>query len=406
MGSLGKIVGSIMLVMGTLIGGGVLALPIVGIGSGFLPVFCILVFLWALMLITGLLFLEVALAFPSGKNSFTSMAGKTLGYSGKIVTFISYLLLLYALIAAYTAGGGSLLSELGSFANIRISPAVSGIIFIVFLGSFVVRGVKTVDYLNRTFFSFKAVFLTLTLLLLTPYIDFSQPLLRGSQFRYIWAAAPIFLCAFGYHVLIPTLTHYLDRNVKTIRFVLFAGTFLTLLIYLYWLFETMGILTTEHLIRFVQKKGSTGEFISTIMNTINNQYVSWAVNGFANITITTSFLGVSLGLSDFLSDAFPRPPTWRGKMEIAVLTFLPPCLFAIFYPQGFILALGYAAICVAFSHVMLPALMVWRLRSKKIDSPYRVFGGSWLLLLVILIGAALIVLQILDRAHLLPVFGG
>ena len=89
-----------MLVMGTLIGGGVLALPIVGIGSGFIPILCLVLFLWALMIVTGFLFLEVTLSFPTGENSFTSMAYKTLGRGGKIITFISYLLLLYALVAA------------------------------------------------------------------------------------------------------------------------------------------------------------------------------------------------------------------------------------------------------------------------------------------------------------------
>ena len=91
---MGKIVGSVMLIMGTLIGGGVLALPIVGIGSGFIPVLGMLLFIWALMIVSGFLFLEVALALPTGENSFTSMASKTLGPSGKIITFVSYLLLL------------------------------------------------------------------------------------------------------------------------------------------------------------------------------------------------------------------------------------------------------------------------------------------------------------------------
>ncbi|MBF8263400.1 MAG: aromatic amino acid transporter [Parachlamydiales bacterium] len=402
---MGKIVGSVMLIMGTLIGGGVLALPIVGIGSGFIPVLGMLLFIWALMIVSGFLFLEVALALPTGENSFTSMASKTLGPSGKIITFVSYLLLLYALVAAYVAGGGSLLSKLFLLADIHVPPVFSGILFALFLGGFVIQGVKAVDYLNRTLFSFKSLFLVLTLLLLAPYVDFSKSLLKETQFQYIWAGAPIFLCAFGYHVLIPTLTNYLDRQAKKIRLVLVLGTFLTLLIYLFWLFDILGIISIESFREFIRQQGSTGEFISMIMNTVDNKYASFAVNGFANITITTSFLGVSLGLSDFLSDAFQSPQSMPGKIKISALTFLPPILFVIFYPQGFILALGYASICVAFSHVMLPALMVWRLRIQKIDSPYRVKGGFPLLLLVFLCGLILIALQILDWARLLPVLG-
>jgi len=403
--SFGKMLGSIMLVMGTLIGGGVLALPIVGIGSGFIPTFCLVLFLWALMIVTGFLFLEVTLSFPNEEISFTSMAYKTLGRAGKTITFISYLLLLYALVSAYVAGGGSLLSELFLLANVHIPSAYCSLIFVIILGSFVIHGVKAVDYVNRAFFSIKGTFLILSILLLTPYIDFSKPLLKESHFEYLWAGAPIFLCAFGYHILIPTLTNYLNRQQKSIRFVILVGSFLTMIIYLLWLFEILGILSIDDFSYFIKKQGSTGEFISIITNVIHSKWVNFAVNGFANITITTSFLGVSLGLSDFLMDALQRPKTMRGKIEISALTFLPPILFAIFFPQGFILALGYAAICVAFSHVMLPALMVWQLRKRKTPTSYQVFGGNPLLILVFVIGLILIALQVLDRWHLLPIFG-
>ncbi len=402
--SYGKMIGCIMLVMGTSIGGGILALPMVGIGSGLIPTFGMILFLWALVVLSGLLFLELTLSFPAGENNFTSIATKTLGRGGRIVTFISYLLLLYALVAAYIAGGGSLLSEFFILLNIYISPLYCGLIFLIVLGSFVIHGVKAVDYVNRTFFSFKAVFLILSLFLLAPYIDLSNPLLHESHFRYIWAAAPIYLCAFGYHILIPTLTNYLNHQPKTIRLVIILGTFFTFLIYLFWLFDILGIITIEHFRAFVKNQGSTGEFIAMIMEIVKNKWVSAAINGFANITITTSFLGVSLALYDFLDDALKRPKTLRGKTEISMLCFLPPTLFAIFYPKGFVLALGYAGICVAFSLIMLPALMVWQLRKKKLGSPYRVFGGSLLLFLVFFFGLALILLQILSRWIDLPIF--
>jgi tyrosine-specific transport protein len=402
--SFGKIIGCIMLVMGTSIGGGILALPIVGIGAGFIPTCALILFLWALIVLSGLLFLELTLSFPAGENDFTSIAHKTLGHSGRITTFISYLLLLYALVAAYIAGGGSLLSEIFLIMNWHISPSLSGLIFMIVLGSFVIHGVKAVDYVNRSFFSIKAIFLIFSLILLTPYINLSNSLIHDSHFRYIWAAAPIYLCAFGYHILIPTLTNYLHRQVRTIRIVILVGTLLTMLIYLFWVFEIIGIVSIEHFSAFVKNQGSTGEFISMIMSIVQNKWVSAAINGFANITITTSFLGVSLGLYDFLAGALKSPQTIRGKAKISILCFLPPMLFAIFYPKGFVLALGYAGICVAFSLVMLPALMVWQLRKKNLGSSYRVFGGSFLLFFVFFTGLALIILQILDRWQGLPVF--
>ncbi|MBI5346705.1 MAG: tyrosine-specific transport protein [Chlamydiae bacterium] len=397
-----KLIGSTMMVMGTLIGGGILALPMVGAGAGFLSTTFIVVFMWILMIITGFLFLEVNLAFKTKEVNFISMAYYTLGNTGRVITFISYIFLLYALVAAYIAGGGSLLTELLKLINIYVPSYVSSMVFVIVLGSVVFHGVKAVDYLNRSFLSLKAFFLVLSVILLMPHIDVANIINSNHHFKYILAGSPIFLCSFGYHILIPILAKYLGYEQKKTRLVIFLGTFLTLLIYMFWLFVTLGIVSIDNFIAFLNQKGSTGEFISMIMGLTKSKWANFALNGFVNITVTTSFLGVSLGLFDFLSDAFKRPKTTVGKLQTTFLTFFPPVIFALFYPKGFILALGYAAIAVAFSHVMLPAWMVYKLRKKKIKSPYRVWGGTPLLVCIFMIGLVLIVIQILSNFNLLP----
>ncbi|SUC05566.1 tyrosine-specific transport protein-2 [Pasteurella canis] len=47
-------------------------------------------------------------------------------------------------------------------------------------------------------------------------------------------------------------------------------------------------------------------------------------------------------------------------MILGILTFLPPLLFAFFYPQGFVLALSYAGQMFAFYAVVLPVALVGR----------------------------------------------
>ncbi|HBS51449.1 MAG TPA: tyrosine transporter TyrP, partial [Coxiellaceae bacterium] len=66
--------------------------------------------------------------------------------------------------------------------------------------------------------------------------------------------------------------------------------------------------------------------------------------------------------------------------------------------------LSYAAIFVTILEIILPALMVYKLRYAKnaVVQSYRVFGGKWLLFAVAIIGVALIVIQILINLHLLP----
>src|SRR5579863_4183924 len=99
-----KTIGGILLVAGTTIGGGMLSLPITTAKSGFVYSTFLFIVCWALMTFTAFLTLEVNLCFP--KNShIVSMAKQTLGKPGEWIAWSAYLLLLYAVVSAYIAGG-------------------------------------------------------------------------------------------------------------------------------------------------------------------------------------------------------------------------------------------------------------------------------------------------------------
>ncbi|MGL5799711.1 MAG: aromatic amino acid transport family protein, partial [Plesiomonas sp.] len=90
------------------------------------------------------------------------------------------------------------------------------------------------------------------------------------------------------------------------------------------------------------------------------------------------------------------------------LTFIPPVLFALFYPQGFILALGYAAIPLAILALLLPAAMVRKARQQAQQKPYayQVMGGTAGLALVAVLGLFVIAVQIASASGLLPTVAG
>jgi len=333
------------------------------------------------------------------------MAFRTLGNSGKLLTVFSYLILLYSLVAAYVSAGGSLLSELLQLMHIHLPVVMGCLIFVLILGGVVFKGINAVDYLNRFFFSLKGILLVLVIALAVPKIEWTNLALAAHSSKYLLAAAPIFLCAFGYHILIPVLSEYLNYEKKQIQLVFFFGSFFTWLLYILWLAVTMGIIPLDGFFQLARQKGSVGEFVSLFSDFVNSKWLESAIHGFANITVVTCFLGVSLGLFDFLADLLKKPKNFLGKLQITFFTFIPPIVFAIFYPKGFILALGNAAICVAFSHVMLPAWMVFQLRKKKIKSSYRVSGGHFLLGIVFWVGLLLIVLQLMADISLLPILG-
>lgn len=91
-----------------------------------------------------------------------------------------------------------------------------------------------------------------------------------------------------------------------------------------------------------------------------------------------------------------------GRITLGLLTFIPPLLFALFYPKGFILALGYAGQMFAFYAVVLPAALVWRVRKLHPNLPYRVLGGSALLIISALLGILITMIPFVMKAGYLP----
>ena len=51
------------------------------------------------------------------------------------------------------------------------------------------------------------------------------------------------------------------------------------------------------------------EFITDLEMLLPDKWVNWAINAFSDVAMTTSCLGVSLGLFDFLADGLSRKKT-------------------------------------------------------------------------------------------------
>lgn len=127
---------------------------------------------------------------------------------------------------------------------------------------------------------------------------------------------------------------------------------------------------------------------------------------FADLALLTSFLGVSLGLFEFMGDTLRKPGATKSRIRASIVTYTPPLIFALFYPQGFIMALGYAAIALAVLAIFLPIAMVTKVRQKKTDSQYyQVLGGKPALIFTGIVGFIIVTAQLLITVGVLPALG-
>ena len=408
--NINKFIGSTMILLGTTVGAGMLALPTICAAAGFPMALALMIFTWALATITGIMVIEINLAFTTHACSFNTMAEQILGNFGKVITWISYLFLLYVITIAYITGeSDTVTTTLKLMLNIDLPNWSIAVLFTLILGTAVFWSTESVDYFNRGLMSIKGLLLILTLALIMPHVDINKLIAaqKTTTAKYLLVAAPTFLTAFGYQFIVPSLRIYIGAKPKQLKWIVILGTTLALLFYLLWLTATLGTipLTGENsFVSWQQNQGSVGELTRIMTAIIHNKWVTSSVYGFANIAMTTSFLGVGLGLFDFLADGFKRSNTRWGRLQTATLTFLPPLLFALIYPKGFEKAVNCAGLFLAILTIILPALMIYYLRKNpKLQSPYRMWGGNLLFACIFIIGITLAVLSIMTSFKLLPI---
>lgn len=394
-----KLLGSILLIVGTAIGGGMLALPIATSQAGFCYSTLLLFACWFVMTASAFLILEVNLWLPQNSNMI-SMAKATLGRSGEVVAWIAYLLLLYSLLAAYIAGGGDFLKNLLSIIHVSIPSWLASLLFAGVLGYIVCLGIRSVDVVNRSLMFIKlGAFIILVALI---FHNISPEKLAGGEFHYLTASITVAITSFGFATIVPSLRTYFQDDVKKLHWAILIGSMIPLICYIVWDLVVMGIIPRDGdsgLIAMLHSNRSTSDFVNTLSGLLQRDTITEFARIFTSICLATSFLGVALSLSHFLADGLQLTKTKSLKNDSIVygLTFAPPILIVVFYPGAFIKALGYAGIYCVILLVLLPALMIWSGRYRKnIAKGYRVMGGKPLLIGLIIVSILIIANSIID----------
>jgi len=384
--------GGVLLIAGTAIGAGMLAIPMSTAFTGFFPTLGLLVVCWLFMTITALLLLEVNLHLKGDVNLVT-MASKTLGVFGKVLCWSGYLLLLYCLTAAYISGSAPIFAMgIQAATGWELPSWLSPFPILIFFGTFVYLGTRAVDLVNRVFIIALILSFALLVFFLPPYVDFN--LLRHADSNTILVGLSIVITSFGFHIIIPSLTTYMNHNRRRLQLAVITGSLIPLFVYILWEFLILGTipLTGEYGLISTWKSG--GHTTQPLMHLIDNKWIGIGAGFFSFFAIVTSFLGVSLSLADFLRDGLKIKRTGKGRLIATMLTFIPPMIFVIVYEHGFLLALQYAAIFVAILLGILPALMAWTLPKP---SPYRSFFGRCLLITIILGSLFIIVVDLMQE---------
>lgn len=386
--SLGHVFGGTLLIAGTTIGVGMLALPIATGPSGFLPSIAIYFICWLFMLCTGLLLLEVCLWMPKDSNLIT-MTHKILGPIGRIVCWIVYLFLFITVMIAHVAGGGQVLQDI---LGLSLPPWAFDVLYVLIFSPIVYLGTRSVDRLNALLVA--GVIFTYILFIGVSHNHTDFSLLKRADWSKAYLALPVLFTAFTYQVIIPTLVTYMDRNAKKVRLTIILGTSIPLLIYVVWEVLILSILPYDAL---VDAKNAGQNAVQPLKAITGHPLLFQIGKAFAFFTLTASYIALALAFLDFLSDGLKIKKRGLSKIFLCLLVFAPPTLISITNPNLFLIALSYAGgYSCAILFGLFPPLMVWigRYKKKYAYEGQKLFGGKVMLSFLILFIAVELIIQI------------
>lgn len=389
-----RLLGGILLIIGTSVGAGMLGLPIAAAQLGFIGSVILLFICWFIMTSGALLILEVNLWLPQNNNLIT-MAKITLGPLGQIISWVIYLLLLYSLLCAYIAGGSDLFHHLLITCGIDIPSWLASCFFTLIFGLVVYLGIRSVDYVNRGLMLFKFGAFFILIIILMSFVSLDK--LNQGSLQYITSASAITITAssFGFATIVPSLRIYFAGDVKKLRTAIIIGSTVPLICYILWDAVIMGVLPAngDHgLISIFNSTNSTSHLVVALDTEVARPIATFFTRLFTSICVLTSFLGVSLCLTDFFADGLQLEKKGKNKLIIFAITFIPALTIAICFPSVFINALSYAGIYSIILLILLPACMAWSGRYRRVIAKgFSVRGGKIFLGFLIIFSVGLII---------------
>ena len=405
-----SLLGGAMIIAGTAIGAGMLANPTSTAGIWFVGSVIILFYTWFCMTTSGLMLLEANLHYPTGA-SFDTIVTDLLGKRWNILNGLSVAFVLYILTYAYITSGGSITENaINSLqGEVQISRSTGSLLFCFVLALFVWLSTKAVDRISTILIGGMVIafFLSTTGLLSSVNINTlldNQNENTPAHLPYLLTALPVCLVSFGFHGNVPSLVKYYNREGRRVMQSIFIGTLLALFIYILWQMAVQGNLPRDKFAPVIAKGGDVAALLEALSAYIPVKYIGIALNFFAYMAIASSFLGVTLGLFDYIADLLKQPDTPWGRAKTALLTFLPPLLLSLQFPYGFVIAIGYAGLAATLWAAIVPALLVKASRKKFPESSYKVYGGKGMIYFIIFFGLINIIAQIGIQMGIIPTF--
>ncbi len=399
-----SLIGGTCIIASICVGAGMLGLPSAGAGAWTLWSLFVMTITMIVMTISGWMLLE-AFKHYDLKVSFHTVTKEILGSKVNIINNIAVYFVGSILLYAYITQTGIILQSL-----LGVNSKISSVLFVLVFAFFVWHSTRAVDRIAIVLIAFMILSFTFGIFGLAAHIDmsvlFNSMTTHASYARYLPAMLPVALTSFGYHHSVSTMRAYYGNETRA-KYAILGGTAIALTLYYLWIVSIYGNLPRSEFPQIIKQGGDVSLLLTALGSVINSAKVTQAINAFSLAAILSSFIGVGLGLFDFLADLFHFEDTKAGRGKIGLITFGPPLLLSLIFPFGFLIAIGYAGAVATIFTCIIPALLVLKSRaSKRGNEGFLAPGGKIVIAFVMAFGVFTAVFHFLVMLGKLPTFTG
>lgn len=381
-----------------------LGLPSAGAGAWTIWSIAALSLTMIMMTFSGWMLLE-ALRSYDRRASFSTATKELLGqkfnwFNNLTVYFVGGILLY-----AYITSSGLIIDNL-----LHLGSQVASVLFVAIFSAFVWHSTRAVDRISVVLILFMVLSFVFGISGLANNINmetlFDQVNQQDEYAPYAMAMLPVALTSFGYHHSVASLRAYYGNETRA-KWAILGGTVIALALYTLWMVSIFGNLPRDQFASVIEQGGNVDVLLNALGNVIESESVASAINAFSMAAILSSFIGVGLGVFDYLADLLGFDNSRKGRSKTWLVTFIPPLVLSLLFPFGFVIAIGYAGAAATVWACITPALLVRKSRKLKPDSEANLApGGNIAIAAVIIFGIATAVFHFLSLAELLPLFKG
>ncbi len=400
-----SVFGGACIIASVCVGAGMLGLPSAGAGAWTMWTILVMLLTMVMMTLSGWMLLEAYKKYDI-RASFNTVTKAVLGNGVNVINNLAVYFVGGILLYAYITSSGLILQDL-----LGIDSKVASILFVLVFGAFVWHSTRAVDRISVILIVFMVLSFAFSIFGLTSNISIdtlfdSQKTDSAEYAKYALMMLPVALTSFGYHHSVSSMRAYYGEEKKASRAILF-GTLISLFLYLVWLLSIFGNLPRDQFAPIIASDGNIDVLLKTLGGVIDSPQIKQSLNAFSMAAILSSFIGVGLGVFDFLADFFKFDNSKAGRTKSWLVTFLPPLILSVLFPFGFLKAIGYAGAVATIWTCIIPAILVYKVRQQNPNQQgFIACGGSAMVVGLIAFGILVAAFHFLNMFGMLPVFKG